>query len=130
MRTAWSLIAISIFLLAGCKARPLFNDNGNPGKIKASIFYDDNRNGVQDNGEAGFQARIGISQDISCPPSSLDKITFLDTDPNGTVVFADLKPGKYCVGADGNRPATTKLTVDIYVSSDTVSAVSFGVTKE
>jgi len=129
MPRTWSLIAILIILLAGSRAQPLFNDNGNPGKIQASVFYDDNRNGVQDNGEGGFQASIAISQDIACPGASLDKITWLDTDPNGSAVFSDLKPGKYCVYTDGSLAPTTKLTQDVFVSSDLVSTVSFGLAR-
>jgi uncharacterized protein (DUF2141 family) len=117
-------------LLTGCQSQPAFTDNGNPGQIKAVVFYDDNRNGVMDGGETGAQIEIGISQDISCPASSQDKVTNIQADANGAVIFKDLKPGKYCVNLNGNYNNTTKLTQEVYVSSDLITTVMFGIVKE
>jgi len=117
-------------LLTGCQNQPTYTDNGNPGQIKAVVFYDENRNGVMDGGETGAQIEIGISQDISCPPSSQDKVTFIQADETGTAVFKDLQPGKYCVGLNGNFSLTTKATLGVYVSSDAITTAIFGIVKD
>jgi hypothetical protein len=126
------LLAFVFFfvLLTSCQSQPAYTDNGNPGQIKAVAFYDDNRNGVMDGGETGAQIEIGISQDTSCPASSQDKVTNIPADANGTVIFKDLKPGKYCVNLNGNYSNTTKATQEIYVSSDAITTVMFGIVKE
>jgi uncharacterized protein (DUF2141 family) len=118
------------FLTACGSSKPAFSDNGNPGQIKAVAYYDDNRNGKMDNGETGAQVEVGISQDISCPASSIDKVTPLKTDSSGTATFENLKPGKYCFAPNGNYGVTTKLTQDVYVSSDTVTTVMLGVVRD
>ena len=64
---------LSLAFLAGCQSQPDYTDNGNPGQIKAVIFYDDNRNGAMDDDETGAQTEVGISQDVSCPPSTREK---------------------------------------------------------
>ena len=64
-----------LVLLPACSSQPTFVDNGNPGQIKVFVYYDDNQNGAMDTDEAGAQAKLGISQDISCPPGNQEKIT-------------------------------------------------------
>lgn len=124
------VFAVFFVMLAGCQSQPAFTDNGNPGQIKAVVFYDDNRNGIMDSGETSAQIEVGISQDISCPASSQDKVTNIQADETGTVIFKDLKPGKYCVNLNGNYSNTTKATQEIYVSSDTITAVMFGIVRQ
>jgi uncharacterized protein (DUF2141 family) len=124
---------LALALLTACQSKQAYTDNGNPGRINVIVFYDDNRNGAMDSGETGApQIQMGISQDVSCPAQSKDKITTLPTDQNGTALFGDLKPGKYCVaeGPTENRTMTTKLTQDVYVSSDTTSTVMFGIVRD
>ena len=124
------VIVVFFSLLAGCQSQPPYVDNGNSGQIKVVVFYDDNRNGALDSGEMSGQFEVGISQDISCPPSSLKKNTFSTTNETGVVLFNDLKPGKYCVGLKGNYSMTTKATQDIYVSSDMITTVAVGVVRD
>jgi uncharacterized protein (DUF2141 family) len=124
------LIGLLGIMLACCASAPTITDNGNPGQIKAIVFYDTNRNGKLDSGETGSQTRIAISQDVSCPPQNDQSITWTATDANGVAVIKDLKPGKYCVFADGNMGATTQMTLDVYLSSDQEVVVTFGVVKE
>jgi hypothetical protein len=83
-----------------------------------------------DSGETSVQTEVGISQDLSCPPSSKDKNTFVNADSNGIALFNDLKPGKYCVAPNGNYSMTTKATLDVYVSSDAITTVMFGIVRE
>jgi hypothetical protein len=117
-------------MLAGCASAPTITDNGNPGQIKAIVFYDTNRNGKLDSGETGPQIRVGVSQDVSCPPSNDQLIHWTATDANGVALIKDLNPGKYCVFADGNLGATTQMTLEVYLSSDQEVVVTFGVVKE
>lgn len=124
------VFVVFFVMLAGCQSQPAFTDNGNSGQIKAVVFYDDNRNGIMDSGETSAQIEVGISQDISCPASSQDKVTNIQADETGTVIFKDLKPGKYCVNLNGNYSNTTKATQEIYVSSDTITAVMFGIVRQ
>jgi uncharacterized protein (DUF2141 family) len=120
-----------LILLTACgKSEPAYTDNGKPGQIKAVVFYDNNKNGTMDSGETGAPVEVAISQDISCPPASKDKNTIVSADANGIALFKDLKPGKYCVGANGNYSMTTKATQDVYVSSDLVATVMFGIVKD
>ncbi|MBC7879297.1 MAG: hypothetical protein H7Y59_19175 [Anaerolineales bacterium] len=114
-------------LLTGCDSKPPYTDNGNPGQIKAVVFYDDNKNGTMDSGETGASQQVAISQEVSCPPSSLPD--YVPTDANGEIVFKDLKPGKYCVATDYGFGFTTKLTQEVYVSSDLVTTVMFGLVR-
>ena len=124
------MVSILAFaLLTGCESQPAYTDNGNPGQIQAIVFYDDNKNGTFDSGEAGAPIEVGISQDVSCPPSSLDKNTFITADADGTALIEELTPGKYCVVPNGNYSMTTKLTQEVYVSSDAVTTVMFGIVR-
>ncbi len=124
------LCIILSYMLAGCDKQPPYIDNGNPGQIKVFVFYDDNRNGAMDGGEAGVPAEVGISQDVSCPPSSRDKNTYSKADGNGIALFENLKPGKYCIGLNGNYNNTTKMNQEIFVSSDLRIVVLFGIARE
>lgn len=117
-------------MLASCAKAPAIIDNGNPGRIRAIVFYDTNRNGKLDAGETGPLTTVGISQDVSCPPSDERLITWTPTDANGTALIKNLHPGKYCVLADGNTGATTPLTVNVYLSSNQEVQVVFGQVKE
>jgi uncharacterized protein (DUF2141 family) len=114
-------------LLTGCKSEPNFTDNGNPGQIKAIVFYDDNKNGIMDSNESGVsQARVALSRRISCPPD--DTPSYIAGDSSGVILFKDLKPGKYCVFPEGQF-LTFKFTEEVYVSSDAVSTVMFGIAR-
>lgn len=125
------IFGLMLVLLTACgDSEPPFTDNGNPGQIKATVFYDDNKNGTMDSGETSAPIGVGISQDISCPPSSMDKFTFFNADANSAILIKELKPGKYCVAPDGNYHMTTKLTLEAYVSSDLVTTVTFGIVRE
>jgi len=124
------VFVLSLVLLTSCQSGPAYTDNGNPGQIKAIVFYDDNRNGTMDGGETGVQTKVGISQDVSCPASNEDAVTYRETDADGVALFQDLKPGKYCVVPYGNPTMTTKLTREIFVSSDTITTVVFGMIQE
>ena len=130
MKSKILLLVLFYFLLAGCKTKPTYTDNGNPGALKVTVFYDDNKNGTMDSSETGVPVEAGISQDISCPPSSSDKNTFSRTDVDSTALFENLKPGKYCVGLNGNYSNTTKATLEVYVSSDLRTIVSFGIARD
>ena len=118
-----------LVLLPACSSQPTFVDNGNPGQIKVFVYYDDNQNGAMDTDEAGAQAKLGISQDISCPPGNQEKITWLLTGINGIGLSEDLKPGKYCVAISNGLSMTTKMTQEVYVSSDQEHVVRFGVVR-
>ncbi len=126
------LLVLLLFLsLTGCStATPTVTDTGEPGSIKALIFFDANHNGALDSGEQGVQGQIILSQQLSCPPSDASKITRQPTTPDGWAVFSNLKPGKYCVGADVNVAATTRGVVEIYVSSNQEAQASFGVAEK
>jgi len=121
------VFGLILVLLTACgESEPPYTDNGNPGQIKAIFFFDDNKNGQQDDGETGVQAQsiVGIAQEISCPPTSTP--SYVDTDANGVYEFKDLKPGKYCLYLNNGFTPVTKLTQEVYVSSDVVTTVYFG----
>ena len=121
------VFGLMLVLLTACgESEPPFTDNGNPGQIKAIFFFDDNKNGQQDDGETGVQAQsiVGIAQEVSCPPTSTP--SYVDTDANGVYEFKDLKPGKYCLYLNNGFTPVTKLTQEVYVSSDMVTTVYFG----
>jgi uncharacterized protein (DUF2141 family) len=123
-------IFLLLVLLPACSSQPVFVDNGNPGQIKVFVYYDDNQNGAIDTDETGAQTKLGISQDISCPPASQEKITSITTNVDGVGLFEDLKPGKYCVLPFSNgQSMTTKMTQEVYVSSDQELVVMFGVVR-
>ncbi|MFO7584464.1 MAG: hypothetical protein R6W69_07015 [Anaerolineales bacterium] len=124
------VFVLSLVVLTSCQSQPPYTDNGNPGQIKAIIFYDDNRNRVLDSNEIGAETELGISQDISCPPSRDEAITPILADINGEVLFQDLKPGKYCIHPMGNFGMTTKQNQEVYVSSDQTTTVLFGIVKD
>jgi uncharacterized protein (DUF2141 family) len=123
------VFALSLVLLAGCQSQPAFTDTGEPGQIKALVFYDDNGNGRLDNGETGAQIELNISQEISCPPTRLDNGATISTDVDGFAIFRDLNPGKYCVAPIGNFVMTTKMTQEVYVSSEEITNIVFGISK-
>jgi len=113
--------------MTSCSSSPqAFTDNGKPGQIKAVVFYDANANGILDQGETGLVDRVSISQDISCPPSNVKNITNEDTNNNGEAVFKDLKPGRYCVAYMGSKGVTTKLSAEVFLSSEQEVQVNFG----
>ena len=91
------------------------------------MFYDDNKNETMDDGEKGVPQRIAITQEVSCTPASPK---FVPTDGNGEVFFKDLKPGKYCIAVNNGYGMTTKMQLQVYVSSDLVTVVPFGVVRE
>jgi hypothetical protein len=121
------VFGLILVLLTACgESEPPYTDNGNPGQIKAIFFFDDNKNGQQDDGETGVQAQsiVGIAQEVSCPPTSTP--SYVDTDANGVYEFKDLKPGKYCLYLNNGFTPVTKMTQEVYVSSDMVTTVYFG----
>ena len=121
------LFTLFLTLLIGCDSQPAFVDNGDPGQIKAVVFYDNNKNSVMDSSETGAPLRVAISQEVSCPPSGIPN--FVETDVNGESLFTDLKPGKYCVFVDNNSGMTTKMTQEVYLSSDQELVVMFGIVR-
>ena len=122
------VFVLFLVLLTACgESESPFTDNGNPGQIQVTVFYDDNKNGAMDNGEVGAQQRVAISDEPSCVSSPPN---FIPTDSNGVVVFGDLKPGQYCVAIDNGYGMTTKMNLQVYVSSDLVTTVYFGVVRE
>ena len=125
------VFVLMLVLLTACgKSEPLFTDNGNPGHIKAVAFFDENQNGIMDNGETGAPSiRLTLADRVGCS-SSTGSFTFVPTDLNGVVNFSDLKPGLYCVAIDNGYKTTTKLNLDAYVSSDMVTTVMFGIVRE
>ena len=122
------IFVLALALLAGCQSRPDYTDNGNPGQIKAVVFYDDNKNGTMDSGESGALQRVAITQEVTCTPTGTPN--FVQTDLNGVTMFRDLKPGMYCVFVDNGYGMTTKMGYQVYVSSDLVTTVMFGVVRE
>jgi len=125
------IFGLMLVLLTACgKNEPSFTDNGNPGQIKAVVFFDENQNGIMDGGETGAPShRLALADRVGCS-SSTGSLNFVSTDADGVVNFSDLKPGLYCVGIDNGYKTTTKLTLDAYVSSDVVTTVMFGVIRE
>ncbi len=120
------VFAFVVVLLAACaKSAPPYTDNGNPGQIKVSVFVDDNQNGVLDGSETGLPVKTAIMQEISCPGTS--QPTWQDSDANGTYTFKDLKPGKYCVLIMTDRNVTSKMTQEVFVSSDNTTAATWTV---
>ena len=126
------LIAVIVFalLITGCSAEPEIIDNGKPGRMKIILFLDQNRNSVKDQDEPGLVDRVGLSQDVSCPAGSMDKVTAVETNAAGEAIFEDLQPGVYCVAYLGGRGSTTKLTVEVHLSSEQETLVGFGITDE
>ncbi len=124
------MFMLSLILLTSCQSQPSYTDNGNSGQIKAIIFYDDNRNGSMDSNEIGAETELGISQEISCPPSRDEAITPIRADENGAALFQDLKPGKYCIHPIRNFGMTTKQNQEVYVSSDQTTIILFGIVKD
>jgi uncharacterized protein (DUF2141 family) len=116
-----------LFWLTGCSSQPEIIDNGAPGQIKVLVFQDNNRNQLMDGDEQGLVERVGISQSLSCPAGDSSQITQADTGSDGVAVFRELKPGTYCVMFMGMRPMTTKMTLEIGLSSDQEAVVLFGI---
>jgi len=125
------IFGMMLVLITACgEKEPQFTDNGNPGHIKAVVFYDDNQNGIIDSGETGAPShRLTLADRVGCS-SSTGSFTFVPTDSNGVVNFNNLKPGLYCVAIDNGYKTTTKLNLDAYVSSDMVTTVMFGIVRE
>ena len=67
------------------------------------VFLDENRNGVMDQSEPGVVDQVGISQNVSCPAGSKDKVTIAETNAAGETLYKDLKPGIYCVAYMGTQ---------------------------
>ncbi len=127
MMHLWSL-AFLLALLFSCTTRPPYTDTGKPGQIKVIAFYDDNKNGVMDEGESGSPTKVAISQEVSCPPSG--NPSWIDTDTAGKYTFQDLEPGSYCVISLGAQSYTTRAAQEVYVSSDLVTTVVFGLLRQ
>jgi hypothetical protein len=126
MKTVLLLLVLCFFASGCAKATPAVTDNGNAGQIKITVFYDKNGNNIQDAGESGHPDRVLVGQDVSCPPTDPAKFQFYQADDQGVVVVKDLKPGKYCVGYSGEKAMSSKMTLDVLLSSDQDAQVSFG----
>jgi len=114
-------------LMAREIARKIENEMTYPGQIKVIVFYDDNQNGIMDNDDTGAPAhRLALADQVGCS-SSTGSLNFVPTDSNGVVIFNDLKPGRYCVAIDNGYRTTTKLNLEVYVSSDQVTTAYFGI---
>jgi uncharacterized protein (DUF2141 family) len=122
------VFVLTLVLLTACGGgQPAFTDNGNPGQIKVIVFYDDNQNGIMDSDDTGAPAhRLALADQVGCS-SSTGSLNFVPTDSNGVVIFNDLKPGRYCVAIDNGYRTTTKLNLEVYVSSDQVTTAYFGI---
>jgi len=125
------VFVLMLVLLTTCgESEPSFTDNGNPGHIKAVVFFDENQNGIMDDEDIGAPSiRLALADQVGCT-SSTGSLNFVPTDADGVVNFSDLKPGRYCVGIDNGYKTTTKLNLDAYVSSDVVTTVMFGIVRE
>ena len=123
------ILGLMLVLLTACgESEPPFTDNGKPGQIKVIVFIDANSNGIMEAGESGTASRVAIAQEVSCPPISDPDL--VDTDSNGTHTYQELQPGKYCVFFESNGLAvTTKMTREVYVSSEQTTTVYFGFAK-
>ena len=124
------LFVVLVFFAAGCAAQPQLVDNGKPGRISAVIFFDQNKNGVQDAGEPGAAGTIGLSQDVSCPAANLGKVSKKEADAQGGVFFENLKPGHYCVSYFGDKGLTTKQNRELDLSSEQTVQVFFGLSEK
>ena len=51
------------------------------------------------------------------------------TNADGEAYFSDLPPGRYCVAYMGSGRATSKLTVNVDLSSDQRARVTFGISE-
>ena len=124
------ILGLMLVLLSACgESAPPYTDNGNPGQIRVVFFYDENKNEKYDDGEPGVQGQAiaGMSQEISCPPTSPP--IFFDSDTNGVYEIKDLKPGTSCLYLNNGYTPVTKLTQEVYVSSDMVTIVYFGLAR-
>jgi hypothetical protein len=88
---------------------------------------DANGSGTKDQDEPGLVDRVSISQDISCPASSIEHLRAAQTDSNCETVYKDLKSGRYCVANIGNNASTTKLAFYVYLSSEEETQAYFGI---
>lgn len=123
------ILGLMLVLLTACgESESQFTDNGNPGQIKVIVFIDANSNGTMEASESGTASRVAIAQEVSCPPTSDPNL--VQTDSNGTYTYQELQPGKYCVFFESNGLAvTTKMTQEVYVSSEQTTTVYFGFVK-
>jgi len=130
MKRLWVSVLLLVLLSACGTNEPPYTDNGNPGQIKAVVFFDDNKNGIMDSGEVGAPLhRLALADRVGCT-SSTGTLNFLPTGEDGVLIFSDLEPGSYCVGIDNGYAMTTKVNVDAFVSSDEITTVMFGVVRE
>ena len=120
------MFGLLLLLLAGCTSQPSIVDNGHPGQINVIVFYDDNKNGVMDNGESGAPQQVAITQEVTCTPANPN---FIKTDTSGVIVFKSLQPGRYCIFIDNGYGMTTKMSQDVYLSSDQIAVTMFGVVR-
>jgi uncharacterized protein (DUF2141 family) len=120
-------MAILSILIAACgNAQATITDNGKPGQIKVVVYQDTNGNGTQDSDEKGFSERVLLSQKDTCPPQTKNYSEAV-TNENGEMIFADLKPGKYCVAYYGGRALTSQIAVTVNLSSEQQAEVFYGV---
>ena len=122
-------LVVLIIILASCAPMQEIVDNGNPGLIMVVTFLDENNNGIYEKNEPAISDKVGISQDVSCPPGNMDLATKAETNIDGEAVFEDLEPGVYCVMYLGSRGSTTKLTLEIELSSEQQIRMELGLTE-
>ena len=118
-----------LILFSGCSSKSEIVDDGNPGLIMVVTFLDENNNGIYEKNEPAISDKVGISQDVSCPPGNMDLVTKAETNIDGEAVFEDLEPGVYCVMYLGSRGSTTKLTLEIELSSEQQIRMELGLTE-
>jgi len=122
-------LVVLLVILASCSPKQEMVDNGNPGLIMVVTFLDENHSGIYEKNEPAISDMVGISQDVSCPAGNIDLVTRAETNIDGEAVFDDLEPGDYCVMYLGSRGSTTKLTLEIGLSSEQQIRVEFGLTE-
>lgn len=119
-----------VALLAGCLKRTEFIDNGQPGTIRVVVFNDKNQNDFKDEGEVIGGEQVAIQFEGVCPPPTRDDMVFMDTDENGEAIFEDLQPGRYCVLYMDTAGATMRLNYEIYLNSEELISIGFGVLRD
>jgi len=120
-----------MFLLSACSTpEPEIIDTGQPGSIQLVVFHDLNRNKVKDADEPGIVDRVALAfGGVSCPFSGpREELAVMETNPDGVALYSDLTPGKYCVHYMGSELTSTKLNHWVYLDSEELLEVHFGLT--
>ncbi|GEM_PF-4645133 len=127
-----TIVVVALFaillLLAGY-AQVLSAKHRNPAQVKVEAFYDDNKNGIFDDGEDGAQAKIVISQNVTCIASCTDTFLLIETNARGVALIEGIQPGRYCIIFYGTQTITTQLAREVYVSGNMPATVPFGIVR-